>query len=312
MKKLLCLLLISTLLFTAMGCKKNDIMPKIQGKEVSMSHEKLSEKLDRFTFFRNEDKVLLRKTSGVFKMSYENEVYTYDFNNTSYLDLSNDDYWVDSRAKIENASSKYESKIMGFESTKAVYFEINVKNEVESDEEILSELPSVYNGKYTLDKKNNYSTDLEDIIDIAGFDLYLGIDSEDYFEQLKESLVLLSKYNYSKLKLYEKDNLFTINLVSDQKLFSNERLEVKEALADILGVDIEDDLTSIKLEYTIIFDRNDFKEGGISISYKTQSDDSDDFIEIKASNYANYGSHKTPTVIYRDYELIDSFDDIRK
>ncbi|HZJ89677.1 MAG TPA: hypothetical protein VFD05_03210 [Bacilli bacterium] len=319
-RKILLLFGMAGLLFNATSCQKGaPKMPKVQGKEVTYNPLELERKIDRLTFKNKADSFLdIYHHASVYVLEEEG-VNEMNLTNKNVIDTKNDDLWLDLDYDYTELDGQLSASISGYESKNYTYFDLEYDTNQQFDYEWYN--LDLYNGQYKMKKEtsafgNQYNT-LYDIL----YDLdipILELDMEEAKYIFDEDLILdLHELGYDKLKLYENEAMFTIEM----KISLTDLTTGKDDIADAikrgfyLGGEL-DYLQKFDVHYVFIFERNTLIEVGLKQLVEIeQTLEPSGFVEQSVSDgtlIMRYTDKAPKEINYGEYILIEELEEILK
>ncbi len=303
------------------ACNKGSLtIGKPKGKEVQYSNFELERKFDRLKFENKTDKFIQIREKSSYHEEDIDDYYGRTRDYTMIKDASNNDLWLNIKYSDYEDDGKKEVTVKGYESKNYTYFDINYTNNKKFDYE--TDNIDIYNGKYKVKKGEDRWFGQENSLygSLRNYRVYFDddLDFEDAYYYFEENLFLeLNEISYKKLKFYETNELFTVEL----KITLADLKEEKDDFYDIIDdwfylPDNIEDLNEFNIHYLFVFEKNHLIEVGYkeSVDFSEYENNDDEYNKIKhnVTFIITYTNKKPKEFKYSDYDQIEDSEDIIK
>ena len=318
--KTLTVLLVFVLGLGLTACNKNSLtMPKPKGKVVQYNNFELEKKYDKLKFENKKDKLI--QASRTLNIHEEDIDYNYEQTQeyTMVKDTNTNDLWLNLKHSYSESDGKYKIAVNGYESKNYTYFDVDFTNNKKFDDEDYN--IELYNGKYKIKKEEGIWYDSNSLYDLlSDYGIYFDddLDFEDAYYYFEEDFFLeLNEIGYKKLKFYETNELFTIELKITLDDLKKEKDDFYDLGNDCFNLpDNIDDLNKFDNHYVYVFENNYLIEFGYkeSIQFSEYENNDDEYSKLKNDFeiIIKYTDKKPKEYKYSDYELIEDSEDIIK
>lgn len=317
--KTLTVLLVFVLGLGLTACNKNSLtMPKPKGKVVQYNNFELEKKFDKLKFENKKDKLI--QASRTLNIHEEDIDYNYELTQeyTMVKDTNTNDLWLNLKHSYSESDGKYQMAVNGYESKNYTYFDVDFTNNKKFDDEDYN--IELYNGKYKIKKEKGSWYDYNSLYDLlSDYDIYFDdeLDFEYAYNYFEEDFFLeLNEIGYKKLKFYETNELFTIELKITLDDLKKEKDDFYDLVNDWFNLpDNIDDLNKFDIHYVYVFEKNYLIEFGYkgSIQFNEhENNDGEFYINVDFEIIIKYTDKKPKEYKYSDYELIEDSEDIIK
>ncbi len=318
--KVLLLLGMGSLLFSVTSCEQSGArMPKVKGKEVTFNPLELERKLERLTFKNKEDSFIDVYHQAAEHSVLEEKTYELKYTNNSVINTRNDDFWLDLDFSFSELDGKVDALVKGYESKMYTYFDIDYDNNQEFEYEWYNF--DLFNGQYKIKKgMSSYGHEYNTLEDILS-DFYmpiLKVDMTDVEDVFYDNLILeLNEIGYDKLKFYETDVLFTIELKISLADLKEGKDDVIDAIERFLYIAPDEDfLQKFEFHLVSVFERNTLIEFGLQEQVEMQQTlEPSGFVAastLDGTIILRYTDKVPKEIKYSDYILIEDPEDIIK
>ena len=318
--KTLTVLLVFVLGLGLTACNKNSLtMPKPKGKVVQYNNFELEKKFDKLKFENKKDKLI--QASRTLNIHEEDIDYNYEQTQeyTMVKDTNTNDLWLNLKHSYSESDGKYKIAVNGYESKNYTYFDVDFTNNKKFDDEDYN--IELYNGKYKIKKEKGSWYDYNSLYDLLSdydidFDDELDFEYANYYFE-EDFFLELNEIGYKKLKFYETNELFTIELKITLDDLKKEKDDFYDLVNDWFNLpDNIDDLNKFDIHYVYVFEKNYLIEFGYkeSIQFSEYENNDDEYSKLKNDFeiIIKYTDKKPKEYKYSDYELIEDSEDIIK
>ncbi len=305
------ILTIAMLSVVLIACRADSELPKPNGKKVSLTTTQLEDKLSQLTIALKDEDILYSEASHVYLSGNLDNPRTSTSHSETTYNNRNMDTWLTSTNKVTFEDSIYELTLNGFQSNTATYIDLtDTLNQPFSED--YSYMSDHIDGKYKLFRSYDVwmpnSTSLTDVYMSLGTDIL--ITNEFLFDgNILEFIKNLHRLNFSGLAFYEHDRHFSITLDFNIVNYDEYSVAVIEYIKEYHALNPSHQ-QYLDFKLVMNFEENSLIEMGHIRKSGYQIDDSY-FAKLDIKLYQNIVDRLPNEIIYADYELIESMEDIK-
>jgi len=310
-KNIFILLMISILSMTLIACRQDSDLPKPIGKKISLTAAQLDDKLSKLSLELEPESILYTKASYEYISGAIDNYRTSIGHSEATYNHSNMDTWLSASNKVTFEEAVYEAKINGFQSSTATYIDLTDSLNQPFSEDY-SYMSNHVDGKYKLFRSYEIwspnSTTLTDIYLSLGLDMIIS-NKFEFDGNVLDLVKNLHRLNFSGLSFYEYGTNFSITLDFKVAKYDEYSTAVIEYIKEYYSLD-ESYQQYMDYKLVLNFKDNSLVEMGHIRNSGYQIDDSY-FAEIELKIYQNIIDSLPSEIIYADYQMIESLEDIK-